>query len=348
MSKNVDYLIVGQGIAGTLLSYFLIKKGKTILVIDELNLNSPSYISGAIINPIRKKTWNATLLQNQQTKVAVATFQEISSLLKKNIITQHDLCFFLTENELAAFEKATKENPNLHIADKKPFLKFATLYDTTPCIIHPAWQIDSPELLSNYRAYLHTKGALLAERFEAHNLVFQENAVSYKDINAQKIIFCNGTAALNQAWFEGLPFTKNSGEALTVHIPNLPQEFIYNFDTRLIPRGNGNFWVGSNYTWEFDTLIPNEAWKQAQNNILQKSLQVKYKIIDHQIAQRPTTAGQIPFIGLHPQNPLLGIFNGLGTKGYTEGPYWAQLFSEHLINDLVIESLQTRLNYYIK
>ena len=35
MDRKIDYLIVGQGIAGTILSYKLIKKGYLVKVIDD-------------------------------------------------------------------------------------------------------------------------------------------------------------------------------------------------------------------------------------------------------------------------------------------------------------------------
>jgi hypothetical protein len=38
-------------------------------------------------------------------------------------------------------------------------------------------------------------------------------------------------------------------------------------------------------------------------------------------------------VGLHPENPALGIFNGLGTKGVSLAPYFAHQFVEHLEED---------------
>ena len=38
------------------------------------------------------------------------------------------------------------------------------------------------------------------------------------------------------------------------------------------------------------------------------------------------------FIGLHPKYPQLGIFNGLGTKGASLGPFFAQHFTDFLLS----------------
>jgi glycine/D-amino acid oxidase-like deaminating enzyme len=38
-----------------------------------------------------------------------------------------------------------------------------------------------------------------------------------------------------------------------------------------------------------------------------------------------------PFVGLHPQNPRLGILNGMGTKGCSLAPYFARQLVRHLL-----------------
>jgi glycine/D-amino acid oxidase-like deaminating enzyme len=38
-------------------------------------------------------------------------------------------------------------------------------------------------------------------------------------------------------------------------------------------------------------------------------------------------------MGLHPEHPALGIFNGLGTKGTSLAPAMAAQFASHLLED---------------
>ena len=58
-----DYLIIGQGLAGTILSYQLIKKGNRVLVINQHDPQSSSYIAAGIFSPIAgqriAKIWQA-------------------------------------------------------------------------------------------------------------------------------------------------------------------------------------------------------------------------------------------------------------------------------------------------
>ena len=62
---EVDYLIVGQGICGTMLSWYLLKEGKTFLVIDDNNENSSSKIAAGIINPVTGRRAQGPVLHRE-------------------------------------------------------------------------------------------------------------------------------------------------------------------------------------------------------------------------------------------------------------------------------------------
>ena len=65
-SSEYDYLIVGYGLAGSVLSYQLANRGKKILIIDAFNLNSSSQVAAGLVNPVTGrrvvKSWMADIL----------------------------------------------------------------------------------------------------------------------------------------------------------------------------------------------------------------------------------------------------------------------------------------------
>lgn len=83
---EVDFLLIGQGIAGTVLSYRLIKSGKSVLVIDQAAANNSSRVAAGLFNPItgRKmvKTWQADRL----FPVIKPLYGELERLLEKKLI----------------------------------------------------------------------------------------------------------------------------------------------------------------------------------------------------------------------------------------------------------------------
>src|ERR1700755_1285103 len=88
----VDFLIVGQGICGSWLSYYLLKENKTIAVIDEQNLQSASNVASGLINPVTGRrvvtTWMAEELMPFVWKEynAAGEFFMTKAIHQKNIL----------------------------------------------------------------------------------------------------------------------------------------------------------------------------------------------------------------------------------------------------------------------
>ena len=62
-----------------------------------------------------------------------------------------------------------------------------------------------------------------------------------------------------------------------------------------------------------------------------------FEVVAHHAAIRPTVKDRRPFIGQHPQFPVLGIFNGFGTKGASLVPFFAEQFVDNLLNGKPLE-----------
>jgi glycine/D-amino acid oxidase-like deaminating enzyme len=59
-------------------------------------------------------------------------------------------------------------------------------------------------------------------------------------------------------------------------------------------------------------------------------LHVPFEVIHHGAGVRPSAKYRRPFIGFHPAHPNIGIFNGMGTKGISLAPYFAEHFADHI------------------
>ena len=65
-SREIDYLIVGAGLAGSVLAHQLMLSGKKIAVLNDSQLASSSKVAGGLYNPITgkkfQKSWHAEQL----------------------------------------------------------------------------------------------------------------------------------------------------------------------------------------------------------------------------------------------------------------------------------------------
>jgi glycine/D-amino acid oxidase-like deaminating enzyme len=329
---QTHFLIIGQGIAGSLLSLELIKHGKKVLVIDKKNPSKSSLVAGAVLNPMAGKHWSPSPQANVFLPKAHEVYKSIEALLNISILQETKLhVFHESEEKRLQFEQKQQLFPQyLSIIENNKSPYFNALYGCG--IINGVSIINAPTLLSAVKNYLIAQHALIEEDFDESVLKIEEDNIQYKDIKASKIIFCNGVDAANSRFFQSLPFTKNRGDVLMVDIPGLPENAVYHQKLRLVPKGNHQFWCGSNYKWHFEDLLPDENWRKESEAELKFWLKIPFEIKNHIVAQRPTTAGQIPFIGIHPEYKTVVIFNGLGTRGFSSGPYWASELAKQLLN----------------
>lgn len=70
---------------------------------------------------------------------------------------------------------------------------------------------------------------------------------------------------------------------------------------------------------------------------LKRWLKVPFQLIDHKASIRPATLERRPFIGFHPFHRNIGIFNGMGTKGCSLSPFFAQHFVDHIVHGFPLQ-----------
>lgn len=329
----VDYLIIGQGIAGTWLSYFLSKTDKTFLVIDEADPRSSSRVAAGLINPVTGRRVVKTWMIDELLPFAERHYDQLGAELGIPVISRKAIIDFFSAPDIKiAFESRLGKGED-YIAKGPDDLLSNFFHPGFGCgIVDPAYTVHLDRLLPAWQKQLEEKGQLRNERFDENELIVKEDSVSYRDIVALRIIFCDGAAAAQSRFFSRLPFAMHKGEALILDIPDLPKKNIYKKGLTLVPLSGENlFWLGSNYIWDFDNASPTDGYRAEAIQKLNSWVKLPYKVLDHKAAVRPATIERRPFIGLHPLYPVVGIFNGMGTKGCSLTPYFGDQFVRHLV-----------------
>ena len=65
---------------------------------------------------------------------------------------------------------------------------------------------------------------------------------------------------------------------------------------------------------------------------LQGVVHFPYEVIGQEWGLRPTTPDRRPILGQHPENPGVWTLNGLGTKGVSLAPYFADVLIRSMEN----------------
>jgi glycine/D-amino acid oxidase-like deaminating enzyme len=336
---EVDYLIIGQGICGTMLSWFLYKEGKSFLVIDDGKENSSSKIAAGIINPVTGRRYAYTWIIDEVMPFAIDSYKEIGNCLNIELAFPKSIIDFFPSPQMrtAFIERLTENDTYLHSCpDQNHFNKYFN-HDFGCGEIRPAYTVHLQVLLSSWRRKLTELNVMREEKFNASRLSTSKESVSYEDTLAQRIIFCDGTDGVSNPWFQLLPYAPNKGEALIVECEELTNEHIFKKGLMLAPLPAENvFWLGSNYQWEFEDDLPSEQFYAHATSVLNNWLKKPYRVVAHKAAVRPATLERRPFVGFHPQFHNIGILNGMGTKGTSLAPFFAHQLVQHLVYDLPI------------
>jgi len=339
---QVDYLIIGQGICGTFLSYYLKKENRSFILIDKNEPITPSKVSAGIINPVTGRRMVKVWMAEQILSFAHNAYGEIGSALGITAISQKNIIdFFPNPHQRQVFLERIEEGEEYlsSYPEQNQFNPFFN-YDLGCGEIRYSYIAHLEILLPAWRSQLKENGQLLEENFENKGLLIKQDSIRYKNIEAEKIFFCDGLNSFENSFFKQLPFAPNKGEALVVEIPDLPKEHIYKKGFFLAPlQDAGIFWLGSNYQWNIPHPDPTKEFYEQGERHLRSWLKVPFNIVEHKAALRPATLERRPFVGLHPHRRNIGILNGMGTKGCSLTPYFANQLVQHILYNRAIDPL---------
>jgi len=346
---KVDYLIVGQGLAGSLLAYEMRRAGHSFLVIDNPNKPKASDVAAGVVNPVVFRRMTKSWLIDELYPHLLKTYTELEKFLNvklfypmpiKKVVGKGDSDFWkqkYTENELYPYITPNTEALN------NSFVHAEFGAGT----VATSGRVDLKLLVNKMKTHLANKGILREEEFDFAQLQRSEDGITYRTISAQKVIFCEGHSASKNPFFQDIRFKHTKGEVLRVQAESYNEHFILNKAIFLMPEGNQYYRLGATYDWHnLSTETTEEARIELQKK-LEKIFTDKYHIVDHQAGIRPTTHDRRPVIGLHPGHQQIGIFNGLGSKGTMLGPYFARQFVNFLVGNSQLDS-EVDINRYFR
>lgn len=350
IATKTDYLIIGQGLAGTWLAHFLTQLGRDVLVVDVPLQGAASLAASGIVNPVTGrrivKTWRAdTLLPFAQD-----AYRYVEKLTQQNFFETKHIIWLLSSiqmlNDFAA--KSHSEDCGEYIESVDTQVPFEHLQ---PCIGYAqvrGFQVQVPLFLHAYRQLLEQQGRLIEQVFEYADLQLHKESIVWKHVSARCIVFCDGYRAANgNPFFPALPFALAKGEALLAHIPKLKLDgnllkagiFIAPHQQRMEYKGSNDlFWIGSNYEHTLIDTNPTESIKNIFLQQLEEICTLPVEVQAHLVGIRPTTNNRRPFIGKHPHYPQLALLNGLGTKGVSLAPFAAHQLAMNLVHNTPIDS----------
>ena len=325
---DVDFIVVGQGLAGSVLALKLIESGYSIKVIDKPELSSCSKVAAGVWNPVVLKHLSKSWMVDELMPAMLKFYRQAEKDFKTKLITERSIVkLFSEQQEIDLWNK--KASNELHgYLDK---ISNAAVNYTGIKIsqfgfskVLKSGNLDMNAFLKCAQNYLREEKSLLSEKFNYSELKVADT-ISYKNINSKKIVFAEGYLIKNNPFFNYVPLKPTKGETITVETEELGIGMdIITKNSFIMCLQNNIYKFGATYNWDDLNDNPSEkAVKELQNKI-SKLTNANYKIVNHNAGVRPSVIDRRPVIGRHPKYENLYIFNGMGTKGVMLAPYFAQ------------------------
>jgi hypothetical protein len=117
---TVDYLIVGQGIAGTFFAQKLIETNQSFLFVDQFSQSTSSKIAAGMFNPISGKRMVKSWKADEMLEELGLSLSKFENLLSKKLLFQTNIYHL--------FGSVKEQNDLTGKMDVNEFSKFIHLY----------------------------------------------------------------------------------------------------------------------------------------------------------------------------------------------------------------------------
>lgn len=333
---QLDFLLVGQGLAGSLLAWELLQHNCRVMIVDD-GVENASQVAAGLINPVT----GMRLIKSTEVDVLLPCarqyYAKLAKIFGKQFFVAHSMLRLLhNQNEVELCRKRLLDSQySAYLAGISPDSEFDELFIASHGALKQlqTGYLLTRALLQSLQAHFITVGCYQKVHFD-YQEVKVNSTLQWREFFPKRIIFCEGFQGMRNPWFAYLPFQPVKGEILTLQHDVSGLQQMVNFGHWLIPLDVQQARLGATFDHENLDCIPT---RQAQDVLLQSLAKISPRLANVEvIAQhanvRPTTLDKQPFMGHHPQFPNLSIFNGFGAKGSLQIPWYAQQFVRHLLN----------------
>lgn len=328
-----DVIIIGQGLAGTVLAETLTQRGKRVMTFDAPLPGRASQVAAGLVNPVSLRRTVLTWRASEMLAIAGAFYRDLG--------LQYDTTFWHLLS-LAVLFPTAQEAGIWQLRMKDPemmrFLRIDTgtdpALDRLPqpygrgLLDRCAW-VDLPKLLAAHRHQAMAAGELEERRIAPSDIERLADGVRLQGCTAPLLVHCGGPFAE----VEGLVQVK--GEGLTVRIPDLRLAKAVHRGVFLLPIGDDQYRVGATFGWSDVWSGPSEEARRYLLDRLERLVGCEVEVLDHWCGVRPASKDRRPILGRIGEHEA--VFNGLGSRGVVLAPWCAQHLCDHLFDGVELD-----------
>ena len=343
---EIDYVIIGQGLAGSVLAWQLHRLGKDVLIFDNSHHMASSTVASGLLNPVTGQRLHADEKVHEYLRCSAEIYRDMATDLSQALFYPLPM---------RRFAGNTKDKERYHTRRQQ------ALYDTligdwcapdNNSLLNDEYgsfeqyycgRLDIPALLSAVKRDFVKRQRYCQQNVSYPDIRVKENNIQVHHICCRHLIFCQGHQAQDNPWFPDPVWNISRGDILHFQ-SDVVYPFIANYGYNYIPVAEHDFHWGSSFD-------PHPAQTQATFKGLQQLIAAlktfdknteKNTLIAQYSGLRPASRDKRPLIGFHSKQANVAIFNGFGARGSLLIPYYARHFCRVLLQQ---ENLQGDIDY---
>ena len=311
-------MVVGHGLSGANVALQLHQMGKSMVIFDDQKYVS-SLVAAGLWHPFRMRSMDVAWKHEEIATWANQWYSLLEELWGKRFWFPQKMLHEIPDSNFKNLW-INKMNEMPHELGWQENFIHHQKKEGLGEIYHAGW-MDIPAFLRH--SFQQLEPFFQKESFDYQKLEIGHDHVFYQGIKATRIVFCEGNRIAFNPWFSYLPMNPAKGEVMMVEIKDFPENEIIHAGFFLIPLGNHRFRFGSNFRW--DRLDWHPSLEDAATLILklEKFLNRKVTVVNHQSGVRPANHTRRPYYGNHPEYKPMSILNALGSKGVMLAPFLA-------------------------
>lgn len=328
-----DVIILGGGLAGTVLSEVLHARGSRVLVIDAPRAGAASHAAAGMVNPVVLRTMVPSWRALELLAIAGAFYRELEQRYEERFWNPVELtALFSTAKDAGIWRSRMKDPVLSRMIDEGPSADPAVRDLPQPygqgVVKRCAW-VDVRRLLRAHRERWRSDGCLLEREVRDEDIHPDAQGVRVGDATAPLLIRCTG------AFATALPVIPVRGEGLTLRIQGLRLRSAVHRGAFILPVGEDRYRVGATFAWEDPWTGPTEEGRSVMLDRARRIVPQAGEVEEHWWGVRPTTRDRRPLLGR--TGPHEAVLNGLGSRGVLLAPWCAQHLAAHLIDGVALD-----------
>ena len=343
-----DLIIVGQGLAGSVLACEAQSRGLSVGIIDNGWKLSASMVAAGMWNPVSFRKI-ISVWRDQECMEALQTkYPAWEKSLESQFYFDRPVMRVFPNQEYADLwaKRLSEGMPWIQAVHELPD-RVKAPYGAG--LVDQAGYLHLPRFLQSVRDLASAESRLLEEEFDPKYLETDagrrtpDKPVVYKHWQADHLIIAMGTSARKLSWYQGLPLQTNKGEVLDVSVKDFQRDITANNGKWLLPYNEEGYKLGASYDWRTDDLETSDEVREMLLEKVQLMLDAEVSVVEHKVGLRPTVKDRRPLLG--ELETRIWSFNGLGTRGVLISPLLAGELLNHIFDGAPLHP-ETDLNRF--